>query len=133
EHADILWGTQWRYLGDHVPDGIEQTIVRVPRFRIRAESKSGRSGGETFCGWTWICPACEVKARVLLYPLDPQYGVNLLAQDFPHLTGAPLPAPIKRFACARCVKVLNFTRFDSNSWNKLVSHLTGGLLYGHDV
>ena len=33
EHADAEWGTHWRWLCDHVPDELEQTIQRVPVYQ----------------------------------------------------------------------------------------------------
>jgi hypothetical protein len=60
DHPDALYGTTWKYLGDHVPDGIEQTIQRVPVHinQSRSSVRSRRRGGEDwrFIAWRWICP-----------------------------------------------------------------------------
>jgi hypothetical protein len=38
------------------------------------------------------------------------------------------------FACYSCHRIRCFSRVDAkNSWNELVSYLSGGLLYGHEV
>jgi hypothetical protein len=38
------------------------------------------------------------------------------------------------FACYRCHRIRSFSRIDAkNSWNELVSYISGGLMYGREV
>jgi hypothetical protein len=37
------------------------------------------------------------------------------------------------FACRECHGVAFYSRLDYRMWNELISHLSGGLLYGHEV
>jgi DNA-binding CsgD family transcriptional regulator len=45
----------------------------------------------------------------------------------------PQDAPPPCFACKRCHDIRYFNRRSRDAWNHLVAHLTGGLLYGHEV
>lgn len=133
EHADPLWGTTWRYLGDHVPEDLEQTIERVPRWTRKPPKWRGDDDELVFRGWDWICPGCAEPRRVLFYPIEPLYGVQLLGREFPDGHIDALPAPMCGFACTHCHNVLYFSRINADAWNHLISHLSGGLLYGGEV
>lgn len=54
EPPDGVWGTAWQWLWKYVPEDIEQTLYRQPRFnRWR--------GQRVFRGWDWICPGRMVE------------------------------------------------------------------------
>jgi DNA-binding CsgD family transcriptional regulator len=133
---DPLWGTTARFVADHIPDNICQTITRVPliqafRFGDTAEQRA-RPPRMLFRGWKWVCPGCAKTCRVLYYPLRPLYGIQLLKRA-PKDRLDWLPDPLEGFACTRCHNVLHFTRINACAWNHLITHLSGGLLYGHEV
>jgi hypothetical protein len=140
DHPDVLYGTTWKYLGDHVPDGIEQTIQRVPVYLDHARSpRRSRRGSEDrrFCAWRWICPGCRKTCRILFYPLPPVHGVTLMRETRkrarPEGDVDAIAEPLRTFACTRCHDISYFSRVNADAWNKLITHLSGGLLYGHDV
>jgi DNA-binding CsgD family transcriptional regulator len=39
----------------------------------------------------------------------------------------------RTFACSRCWKIQGMTMTDERGWNLFVTHMSGGLLYGHEV
>src|SRR5690606_34072470 len=45
----------------------------------------------------------------------------------------PIPTPPLTAACLRCHNVLHFSLLTRNGWNIFIAHITGGLLYGHEV
>lgn len=150
EMPDPIWGTTWRYLADHVPDDLEQTLVRVPHF-VPTTSRS------CFMGWHWVCPGCRRRVRLVCYPLGKVHGVELFlnerdarraeeererAQEDPAVREYAqnrrnevdeVAEPLKGFACASCHHVMTDTGGSRDAWNKIVSHLSGGLVYGHEV
>src|SRR5687767_2560939 len=133
---DPLWGTTARLVADHIPDHIEQTVTRVPvvmemRRGHTAELRA-RPPKRVFRGWKWRCPGCGRTCRVLYYPLRPLYGIQLLKRPPASLVDW-LPEPLWGFACCTCHDVLNFSRVNADAWNHLICHLSGGLLYGHEV
>jgi hypothetical protein len=144
QQDDPLWGTMWKYLCERVPDDLCQTLTRVPAIADFGSRKPRRCGpeGPTFTGWRWLCPSCRKRCRTIFYPLPPVHGLKLLDRDVPP-RGAPggwddndpdaRAEPLRTFACTRCHNVLYFTRFDAEKWNHLISHLTGGLMFGRDV
>lgn len=133
---DPLWGTTARFVADHIPDDIDQTIGRVPlvqAFRFgHTDELRARPPRMLFRGWKWVCPACRKTCRVLYYPLWPLYGIQLLKRP-PTDKLDWLAEPLAGFACTRCHDVLHFTRINADAWNHLICHLSGGLLYGHEV
>jgi hypothetical protein len=133
---DPLWGTTARLVADHIPDGIEQTLTRVPNYRdVRyghtAELRA-RPPVRRHLGWKWVCPGCRRTCRVLYYPLRPLYGIQLLKRP-PASVVDWLPEPLWGFACCFCHDVLQFSRVNADAWNRLICHLSGGLLYGSEV
>ena len=126
EQADVLWGTTWRYLCEHVPEDLQQSIVRVPTF-TKALWKRKSEGGGFFSGWRWLCPKCGKTRRTIFYPMPPMYGLRLVDEDFPSKRYA------NEFACMTCHNVMYFSRINMRTWNHLISHLSDGLLFGSDV
>jgi hypothetical protein len=39
----------------------------------------------------------------------------------------------RRFACRKCWRIRNTCFAEGSGWNEFIAHMTGGLLYGHDV
>ena len=136
EYAEKWWGTMWRYLSDHVPDDLEQTLVRVPHW---IEYKTLRRRGKIdYMGWHWLCPGCGKTRRVLYWPIGPTYGLRqLLGQRAACEIDAAHPdarsAPMGTFACGVCHGVMFHTCDVQANWNRLISHLSDGLMYGRDV
>jgi DNA-binding CsgD family transcriptional regulator len=95
------------------------------------------SGLERFWGWYWLCPACNQTCRLILLPMP--FQLPPVFRDYlkPHLKArheAPDDIPTT-FACARCHNprhALSWARGHA-AWNELVTTLSGGLLFGHEV
>jgi len=137
--VDPVW-YKWKD-GQHVGDATDRRIAhRAERARVNRLARlaadpppPARTSADTmsFRGWRWRCPVCNQAVRTLYLPLPP------LSLD--PLGPAPAsPAMIERpgpggFACVQCHRVRYFTRVGHASWNELIAHLTGGLLYGHEV
>lgn len=110
------------------------------RYRERPPPSKSR-GSIELKGWSWLCPRCGKRARVLYYPLP---AINLLESD-PRERAAlrragvrpPPRAPrVAGFACWGCHGLRGLSRAPGKMrgfWNDLVAHLTGGLLYGREV
>jgi hypothetical protein len=134
-HADVVWGTTIRYVCDHIPDHLRQDVKRVA-LKGKVPLKKG-GFRETFVGWRWICPACGRRCRTIYYPLQPMALVDLLKGGEIHRRDPGNPDAIspgnQTFACRECHGVSFYSRLDYRMWNELISHLSGGLLYGHEV
>ena len=113
--------------------------------RAKRNPPASRAGGSIcFRGWRWICPACARPVKVLFYPLPPVSVLQCaLAHYSPELPrwfvdealaalDAERAAPA-RFACAICSRVEGFSRVSPAMWNSVISCLSRGLLYGHEV
>jgi DNA-directed RNA polymerase specialized sigma24 family protein len=64
------------------------------------------------------------------------HGVTLMRQSRRRARGGDVDEvaePLRAFACTRCHDISYFSRVNADAWNKLITHLSGGLLYGHDV
>jgi len=89
-----------------------------------------------FWGWRWLCPACHQTCRLLFYPTPvplpqciTQYLKRHLARDD---RDANDPAPT--FACVKCHRVRGGLSWGSkDAWNHIVTLLSAGLLFGHEV
>jgi hypothetical protein len=148
---DPLWGALWEFLPDMIPDDFEQTVVRRPFFKSMT-GKSACPTGEIyreemqFKGWRWVCPACHKERRILYYPIRPQTLFDHLGFDpsrarrcrtqskrFLACDTDEVMEPLGSFACSRCHRVAGFSRVGPRGWNILVSTLSKGMLYGHEV
>ncbi len=121
---DPAWCTMFRHVSDHIPDDFSQSILRRPIYR-----KTGT--GYHFVGWFWICPACGRLAHRIYCPI-PGPVAPFVKVNPPGTPDAWIPLPVS-FACKNCHRVHDYGRLDCNGWNELIAHLTGGLLYGHEV
>jgi DNA-binding CsgD family transcriptional regulator len=126
EVPDPVWGSLWQRLAEELPDDFEHTLTRLPRTR----PWKGRSVTR---GWNWICPRCRKRVNIVYCPMPlislPEF---LSLKDDRGRVIRPRRERAE-FACVRCHGVRHFSRVDKNSWNELIHHLTGGLLYGFEV
>lgn len=141
---DEVWGSSWLKLWERVPAEFHQTVQRVPRLRDDPRY------GVVFSGWDWLCPgtvdgagkwkACGRRCR-WLYASVPVFRVqDFLGEAFPCPVGLPSQVGMGeadfRFACEKCVGWQGYQgsqRRPSFVWNKFVRHISGGLLFGHEV
>jgi DNA-binding NarL/FixJ family response regulator len=153
---DVLWGSLWEFLPDMVPDDFEQTILRKPTFtRWGAARGSHRNNAPPdhlytddvrFNGWRWICPSCKQQVHKIYYPIAPQTLFDYLGYDPARSKTAQaqsneylpcdvddVPTPPACFACVTCHRVNGLERTTSAGWNTIVSWLSRGMLYGHEV
>lgn len=144
-----IWGSAWQHMWRRLPEEFAQKAVRVPRYRTL-------NGRQVFRGWKWICPGrvgpdgeylgCGRTCNRLFGPLSPwtvPEAVNdrleIEMPDDSGLVGAWSPGFTdpdrgeRSFACKQCWGVRHVTLLGADGWNVFVSHLTGGLLYGHEV
>jgi DNA-binding CsgD family transcriptional regulator len=126
EVPDPVWGSLWQRLAEELPDDFEQTLTRLPRTR----PWMGRSVTR---GWDWICPRCRKRVNIVYCPMPPISLPEFLGLKDDR--GRVIRPRRERgeFACVRCHGVRHFSRVDKNSWNELIHHLSGGLLYGYEV
>ncbi|MFN3165932.1 MAG: hypothetical protein ACE37H_02595 [Phycisphaeraceae bacterium] len=138
------WGLAWMTLAERIPQGFEQGVVREPRWI------GYRNEGERFRGWWWRCPGlvatgagCGRRVQVLYAPL-PAWTIGRAlgiedGLDVEGLSGRWLPGVMDRWAgrrslaCERCWRIRRTTMTNATGWNDLVTHLSGGLLYGREV
>ncbi len=152
---DPLWGSLWEFYPDMIPDDFQQTLIRRPKFSVWGVGR-GRSTKAPndhlytedmrFIGWRWLCPGCKKQVRKVYYPLAPQTLFDYLGFDparskrcraqskkFLPCDVDEMPRPPPTFACADCHKIAYTTRTRDTVWNEVVSWLTRGMLYGHEV
>jgi DNA-binding NarL/FixJ family response regulator len=105
---------------------------------------SKSQGSLQFRGWLWLCPKCGKKVRVLYLPAP---RVNLLtdvesdgvgcdgvrARIADRTPSLQTPSPPTSFACAKCHRIHHVSLASTTGWNEIITYLTGGLLYGHEV
>jgi DNA-binding CsgD family transcriptional regulator len=145
----MLWGSAWQGMWERIPEEFEQKAERVPRHRML-------NGRQVFRGWTWVCPGrvgrngeymgCGRTCNRLFGPLRPwtipqalndRLDIEMAADS--GLAGAWSPGFTdpehgrRSFACKRCWGVRDVSLLGPDGWNVFVTHLTGGLLYGHEV
>jgi DNA-binding NarL/FixJ family response regulator len=98
-------------------------------------------------GWRWLCPGCKKEVRKVYYPLPPRTLFDFLGYDpavchgrvgrapqkFQRYDLHKLDPPPPTFACTRCHGIHTATRCNGSTWNQVVTHLTRGMLYGHEV
>ncbi|MFN3168192.1 MAG: hypothetical protein ACE37H_14110 [Phycisphaeraceae bacterium] len=149
------WGSLWQGLSERIPEDFEQRVERVPR--LRDSAKDRRTRGDAwpgrYRGWDWRCPGrrvadgtvpgrhvpCGRVCKKLWLPL-PAWTIGDALGGRAGAAWEAMPrfergAGRRGFACARCWGL----RFDcpmSNpqaAWNRFVSVVSGGLLYGREV
>ncbi|MEA2710288.1 MAG: Bacterial regulatory protein luxR family [Phycisphaerales bacterium] len=118
--------------------------ARAARGDANRPAGAGGGGSLLFRGWMWLCPICGRRSKVLFYPLPPVNvlrGYGTLREDDiidaafvlePSLRQPPTPH-FSGLACHKCHGVFTITRARNCAWNEIVTYLSGGLLYGHEV
>lgn len=140
-----LWGSLWQNLWNKIPADYEQDVQRTIRLRSRRRDDQGHPGH--YRGWDWMCPGrrlatgqhlpCGRVCKKLWLPLPVwTIGDHLGGRSGQAWEAMPkFEMGLSRFACARCWGM----RFDpvysspDEAWNRFVSVISGGLLYGHEV
>jgi DNA-binding NarL/FixJ family response regulator len=131
-------GYDWRSPAHRKLYRKRQRALAKRRIRDRERRRSNppdskASGSLQFRGWRWLCPKCGRPCATLYLPIRRH---NLLA-DFGGKFALPAkhqpPSVAPRFACHRCHRVRFFSRLSTEFWNQIVSYLSDGLLYGHEV
>ena len=146
---DRMWGSLWQHMWEKLPEEFVQTAGRVPMYQTRG-------GRRVFKRWKWVCPGrigpngeyigCGRTCYRLYGPLPPWTVPEALDDrleiEMPGdsgLAGAWSPGFTdwsrgqRSFACSECWGLRNFSLLGPEGWNLFVTHLTGGLLYGHEV
>jgi hypothetical protein len=91
---------------------------------------------ERFWGWQWLCPACQNTCRLIFLPIP--FPLPRIFRDYlkPHLKRRHECDPAdahSSFACARCHKLTGAISWRRHAWNDVVTRISGGLLFGHEV
>jgi hypothetical protein len=139
-------------------DGFEQSIVRRPVWRKKygrmGVSASGRCAPDDHVyrddvqlfGWRWVCPGCRKEVRTIYYPFAANTLFDFLGYDpgrarlcrrqskkYLQYDVDDVQTPPGTFACRTCHRVRGTSRTSEEGWNQVVSHLTRGMLFGHEV
>jgi hypothetical protein len=158
---DPVWGDFWTLFPDNLPKNFQQTLQRTPlwlpgqrtgRWRIRQPAApqlqlttdtgplSTDDQVERFWGWQWLCPACHNTCKLIFLPVP--FPLPKVFRDYlkPHLKfrqecDLDEDDAYSSFACARCHKLKGSLSWAAghNAWNFIVTRISGGLLFGHEV
>jgi len=86
-----------------------------------------------FRGHRFLCPQCQRLVNYLYFPLPRLQLLGNIPSPPPSLNPEPrTPNPHPGFACKSCHRVTHIARH-KHAWNQIVTDLTAGLLYGHEV
>lgn len=140
-----VWGTLWQGLYERIPADYTQRVQRTTRLRFKRDDRNGEPG--QFRGWDWKCPGrvlatgqylkCSRVCKKLWLPL-PAWTIGDYLGGRTGGVWEQLPRfeiGQSRFACSKCWGM----RFDPvqsdpvEAWNRFVSVISGGLLYGREV
>ena len=140
-----VWGTLWQSLWERIPAEYTQRVQRTTRLRMKREAREESQGH--FCGWDWRCPGrllatgqylhCGRVCKKLWMPL-PAWTIGDYLEGRTGGVWEKMPRfelGRSRFACSKCWGM----RFDpvqsdpQEAWNRFVSVISGGLLYGREV
>ena len=146
------WGSLWMSMAENIPYEFEQVVERVPRFVPYPERDGSKR--PRFRGWRWVCPGLSEPGRVgpagcgrrvaTLYAPLPVWTVGRYlgmeeGLDVEGLSGQWFPGVMdrwagrRRLACEHCWKLRRTSFANYKGWNELISHLSGGLLFGREV
>lgn len=152
------WGTLWQSLAEGIPHEFEQVLERVPKYlpclgemRFRGwlwrcpGLEPGRVGpadapadapADVPAGCGRLVP--KLYAPLPVWTVGRHLGLEEgLAVE--GLAGRWYPGVMdrwagrRRLACRHCWRVRDSGAAERHGWNELVSHLSGGLLYGREV
>ncbi|HYF13529.1 MAG TPA: hypothetical protein VD971_00505 [Phycisphaerales bacterium] len=120
------WGSLWLTLHEDIPDGADLHVRRVADWRVHGRERR-------FNGWRFVCPGV---VRPCGRPTDRLY-LPIRVWTIHHATVGALArgeaGADTRWACGDCHGVVFHSCSTVRGWNLLISHLTSGLLYGHEV
>lgn len=123
---DPIWGGMWKYGASVIGEDYRQEVRRRAAYMVV-------KGRLVFSGFRWECPACANLVRTLYFPL-PRPTVSHALSLYPG--GMELNPPgenLGTFACAACHGVSRSSWLTKGYWNRFISYVTDGLLYGHEV
>ena len=90
-----------------------------------------------FWGWAWRCPGCRRTCRVIHLPIAVPLPRFVRSYFRRHAPTEELETRVEAFGCARCHRVrpgVSWIELDGLvAWNAVVTRVSGGLLYGHEV
>jgi hypothetical protein len=127
--------------GSPAPDvfrGVWQSnCERVPD-DLRLHARRVRSGRGFASYWKWQCPGldgvrCGRTADILYAPLPELRLQQLLGDPLRDIAGDPRLGANTAFACGACHQLTSITLATPGEWNRFVTRVSGGLLYGHEV
>ena len=153
--GDIYIGYDWRaaqtnpLIREHYEyfqrrRALARAAARKRRANGGGSGGGGGAGSLLFRGWRWLCPVCGRRSSVLFFPLPPVnvirgYGCfiedDLIDAAFaldPELRHHP-QRPHAGLACQTCHRIRTTNCSEPAAWNNIIRHLSGGLLYGHEV
>lgn len=150
---DPVWGSLWQYLHQDIPDTAHLTATRSPC--TRTDPRDAHTDAPRFRGWSFTCPGlaapgkpnpCARATDRLFLPVPLWTIHHNFSDQFIRESREQAPT---RWACHRCHHIRYFSfaqrharHADSTTratiasregWNAFISHLTSGLLYGHEV
>jgi DNA-binding CsgD family transcriptional regulator len=145
--GDEYLGHDWRKpaaRAGHARFARRTELARAAARKRRRENPPLRaaSGSLEFRGWQWRCPRCGKAVNVLYMPVPGRELLVascelLVADGAPALRAQPATSnqqpATSSFACDSCHRVKRFSRCDPNAWNEIVTYLSAGLLFGHEV
>lgn len=140
-----VWGSLWQHLWERVPTDFVQRVERTARVR-RKRSDHDRHPGH-YRGWDWVCPGrvlatgqrvrCGRVCKKLWLPLPAWTIGDALGDEAGEAWDAMPRVDLghRSFACARCwgMRFDNHESDPDEAWNRFVSVVSGGLLYGREV
>ncbi len=123
--------TNWRKSPQDLGERPRRDKPTPWKYWNRKPRPSQSDGSDHFNGFQWRCPNCQKTCRTLYYPVAP---INLLAHSQPKIAQMiDIPRKLKGFACAKCHRVRFNSTISKDYWNEVITYLTAGLLYGHEV
>jgi hypothetical protein len=148
-----VWGGAWMGMGGRVPGAASWVLERRPRMRrgVRHGGDHSAAWPGLFVGWDWSCPGrvladgrlqrCGRACKKLWLPLPVwTVGAYLSGRGDAREEAVWDEEPWWddsgcRPACARCwgLRFDNPRSVPAEAWNRFVTVISGGLLYGREV
>ncbi len=110
---------------------LHSTTSFLPRTHSGPPAPTSPQGSLLFRGYRWLCPTCDRRVNLLYLPLPRLTCLKIPASLRHRFTASPKSK--NSFACEKCHRLRRQSRTDPNAWNELVTYLSAGLLYGHEV
>lgn len=125
---DDVWGDLWVFNVESLPADFSMDLERQPHIGY----------GGIFRTWRWVCPGCAKEVITLYCPVDPPTVENWFDLQLDRIPGYDpelhaAPKAMSTFACAACHNLHGLCRGTRDSWNRYVSTLTTGLMYGSEI